>query len=725
MASLGTELYDRKAIVEVVQRDCLGTSGSSGVIVGAQKVGKTCLLNHLSDLGSNRKEMIFCRVDIDSLEAAGFSDDSFLRLFLDELQQSVSKCIDRLEPSESAWKMDLATFEAAADGRADAVRAGLEELSCLRQVESSIRKLLERTDVIEPAQTFAVFNVLRKINKRVVLVLDEFHRMMRERGFSNRLYAFLRGASTQGKILTLVSSSVHLMDPSLHGPNADNSYDRLNLFNHYQVQFLEPFSAVEASGFLDWLPAVDPVLTPEEKGYLQQLGGGSPHFLKKARTLFLEKSRPLTQSARKEFEALHAGPAFQPDFRLLWVRCTPEERAVLKDLATSGKSESALVTKLEREGYVVKTKTGPALFSGMFATFVKEQRGSRAVTEEREEKNVPATSLPTVENFSLVSTSFVTALGIARPEEGEIFTVNISNKGKSPVKVRVACKVVDYSSATIRTYSVGPGTQKLSGYVYLRPPALRKLENAVAANVDYRISLADASEERVLDRGQVGIRLLPPNNFLMAVYDSSAGQLRNYTWLIAAWVRRRGNKLQELLNQAGEICELQGYQSGPGIHIPEHTRRQVEAIYQAVKAWKIQYQNSAQVYLNSEQYYVQQVRLPEESLTQRAANCLDMAVLFASLLSSCQIAPLIMLIPGHALVGWKDGAGGYEFIQTVGIATNTFDDARAIGMQLFEPRRAECEACLNNWTDVISNASAFSIVIDVDEVCRTRRLMKV
>ncbi len=77
---------------------------------------------------------------------------------------------------------------------------------------------------------------------------------------------------------------------------------------------------------------------------------------------------------------------------------------------------------------------------------------------------------------------------------------------------------------------------------------------------------------------------------------------------------------------------------------------------------------SAKVYLNDAKNYMHQVRLPEQALKDGAANCLDMAVLFASLMVSCRIDPLILFAPGHAVVGWRDGAGGMEFMQTTGIA---------------------------------------------------------
>jgi hypothetical protein len=76
------------------------------------------------------------------------------------------------------------------------------------------------------------------------------------------------------------------------------------------------------------------------------------------------------------------------------------------------------------------------------------------------------------------------------------------------------------------------------------------------------------------------------------------------------------------------------------------------------------------------------VRFAEQSLLDNSANCPDFAVLFASLLLVCRIDPLILFVPRHAVVGWKDAASGIEFLQTIGIAANAFGAAWEIGMEI-------------------------------------------
>jgi hypothetical protein len=88
--------------------------------------------------------------------------------------------------------------------------------------------------------------------------------------------------------------------------------------------------------------------------------------------------------------------------------------------------------------------------------------------------------------------------------------------------------------------------------------------------------------------------------------------------------------------------------------------------------------------------YSQRVRLLGEVWNERRANCVDGSVLIASVLERIGIPAFIALVPGHAFVGFRAGAGGgIEWLETTllgraspaddaGIAAN-FAAARAAG----------------------------------------------
>ena len=73
----------------------------------------------------------------------------------------------------------------------------------------------------------------------------------------------------------------------------------------------------------------------------------------------------------------------------------------------------------------------------------------------------------------------------------------------------------------------------------------------------------------------------------------------------------------------------------------------------------------------------QRVRLPSESLTGGQANCIDGTVLMASLLEGFSLNPAIVVIPGHAFLGWETWPNSHvwRYLETTMIGTNNFQEA--------------------------------------------------
>lgn len=75
----------------------------------------------------------------------------------------------------------------------------------------------------------------------------------------------------------------------------------------------------------------------------------------------------------------------------------------------------------------------------------------------------------------------------------------------------------------------------------------------------------------------------------------------------------------------------------------------------------------------------QRVRLPSESLEQGQANCIDGTILFASLLEAMSLSPSIVVVPGHAFVGWETwlGSDEWQYLETTMVRSHSFDVACA------------------------------------------------
>ena len=123
---------------------------------------------------------------------------------------------------------------------------------------------------------------------------------------------------------------------------------------------------------------------------------------------------------------------------------------------------------------------------------------------------------------------------------------------------------------------------------------------------------------------------------------------------------------------------IAGYQGD--IHFVE---RQVHAVYEALKALKITYVNTTICFGAGVGEHMQRIRLPRETIAHRSANCIDGTVLFASLLEATSLSAAIILVPGHAFLGWQAQDGGeWDYLETTLLATGCFADAQRVGRDL-------------------------------------------
>jgi hypothetical protein len=108
--------------------------------------------------------------------------------------------------------------------------------------------------------------------------------------------------------------------------------------------------------------------------------------------------------------------------------------------------------------------------------------------------------------------------------------------------------------------------------------------------------------------------------------------------------------------------QLYGYQAA--------VEPQVRAIFQALKLdASITYVNSIVSFNPEEGSRSQRVRLPRQALDEQQANCLDGALLFASLLEAASLNPALVILPNHALVALAESTGS----RRVGISRDNAD----------------------------------------------------
>lgn len=112
--------------------------------------------------------------------------------------------------------------------------------------------------------------------------------------------------------------------------------------------------------------------------------------------------------------------------------------------------------------------------------------------------------------------------------------------------------------------------------------------------------------------------------------------------------------------------------------------RRAGAIWAALEQRGLRYDDTDPALGRGPVVWSQRVRLPQATWRDRRANCIDSSVLIAAALERIGLQPLIVLVPGHAFVGYRNGDGSAEYLETtlLGVragADDSFERARAAG----------------------------------------------
>jgi hypothetical protein len=121
--------------------------------------------------------------------------------------------------------------------------------------------------------------------------------------------------------------------------------------------------------------------------------------------------------------------------------------------------------------------------------------------------------------------------------------------------------------------------------------------------------------------------------------------------MFAAYVNEDHPKINELLAQALQkktVNSFNGYQGKR-----EEVVNQVFAIWRLLRDKGMKYSDIATTSRDEDNQVIsQRVRTFQEAITTAQANCIDGTIVFASLMRAIGLQPLIILVPGHAMLGF-------------------------------------------------------------------------
>lgn len=276
----------------------------------------------------------------------------------------------------------------------------------------------------------------------------------------------------------------------------------------------------------------------------------------------------------------------------------------------------------------------------------------------------------------------------------------VKNNSDSEKKILINTRIDRFSDLQSTNLRLKPRQVK---YVLHSPvlifDEINKIKDIEDATISHSISYNVGGRERCEHLDSEMIHLHPLTTICWALENVETHRVHFLGNYIAAWVTPRSTSVEETLRLAVDHHPqgyIIGYQGPEGISTPEKikiVRTQIEAMYNTLKKEsKIKYIDVSRIsYKGKNSQAMQKVRLPDESLKYASANCLDGAVLFASLIEGSGMNPVIVLVPGHAFVGWEiwEESNQYEYLETTMLSKCDFKKALKEGSRIFKKNQEQ------------------------------------
>lgn len=253
----------------------------------------------------------------------------------------------------------------------------------------------------------------------------------------------------------------------------------------------------------------------------------------------------------------------------------------------------------------------------------------------------------------------------------------IFNESSHDLEFIVSSNIEGFSYSRTDTLAVPRGQRKIiSQLPQIDIESAKRITEIRRAVLHTKIHYLDNGQKLLFQEQDFDIYFTARNVIQWAIVGSSTDEFMPLLDHVAAWVTPRAQPVKQTLRTAADkLGMLWGYQGKPDA---SQARIQVKSIYESLKdEVHLAYINSPFGIGPSGGKNLQSIRLPRESIEERSANCIDGAVLYASLLEWAALEPIIVILRGHAFVGWKiwQNSAEYEFLETTMTLSAPFEDA--------------------------------------------------
>ena len=236
-----------------------------------------------------------------------------------------------------------------------------------------------------------------------------------------------------------------------------------------------------------------------------------------------------------------------------------------------------------------------------------------------------------------------------------VVSVTLSNTTDVEMLRRVSVRIPGWSDDEIQTVDLAPGNTRT--LVFAPPFLSRFYENHEITAASAHVIISDTTSNSSYET-TVPVRLRSAEDMFWGKGFKNAS-------FIASWVTPHDRQVEAVLGRAKRFTpdhRLPGYETWKNAAQQEQeTYREARAIFTALQRMGLSYVKSSAT-LGDHKGVSERVRMPRVSISQSSANCIDAAVMYASLFENLGMDASIVVVPGHAYAGVRVAEGSPKFL---------------------------------------------------------------
>ncbi len=280
---------------------------------------------------------------------------------------------------------------------------------------------------------------------------------------------------------------------------------------------------------------------------------------------------------------------------------------------------------------------------------------------------------------------------------------DIFNFSDKKMRIRVETEILGFTEkATKVIYLHGLNNERgqkarimVSQCPRLKRGLLEKLTRPERAMM--RCKVMDEDTKNTLYEETVNIDLLANDEIIWELRDIRSNVKYGMHEFICSWITPRDNEglIENVRTQAALKRPSRSF-GGEDFNDPVVVESHIRAVYDYLSEYGLVY--VSQPFSAMPSVAGQRIVLPETVLKNKSGNCIDLSILFASILEGAGLYSLIFLTSDHAFIGWgnKNNPAKIIFLETTVIGQVGFDEAMKLGKKAFQDKFAMTGAP-DNW----------------------------